>query len=60
MKTTLGISSAGAFFLIWFLIAVLAMMEGGQGALVGLQDQYIFHNKSDSDAASTSTGIIFW
>jgi hypothetical protein len=26
-----------AFFVFWFLIAWLAMMEGGQGALVGLQ-----------------------
>jgi len=27
----------GAFFIFWFLICWLAMMEGGQGCLVGLQ-----------------------
>ena len=34
---TKGIPSVAAFFIFWFLIAWLAMMEGGQGALVGLQ-----------------------
>jgi silicon transporter len=32
-----GIPSIVAFFIFWFLICWLAMMEGGQGALVGLQ-----------------------
>ena len=32
-----GIHPVLAFFIFWFLIAWLAMMEGGQGALVGLQ-----------------------
>lgn len=32
-----GIHPAAAFFIFWFLICWLAMMEGGQGALVGLQ-----------------------
>ena len=32
-----GIPPVVAFFIFWFLIAWLAMMEGGQGALVGLQ-----------------------
>jgi len=32
-----NIHPAIAFFIFWFLIAWLAMMEGGQGALVGLQ-----------------------
>jgi hypothetical protein len=32
-----GIPPVGAFFLFWFLICWLAMMEGGQGCLVGLQ-----------------------
>jgi len=32
-----GIPPVVAFFLFWFLIIWLAMMEGGQGALVGLQ-----------------------
>ena len=34
---TMGIPSAAAFFIFWFLVCWLAMMEGGQGALVGLQ-----------------------
>jgi hypothetical protein len=33
----MGIHPAAAFFIFWFLIVWLAMMEGGQGALVGLQ-----------------------
>jgi Silicon transporter len=33
----MGIHPALAFFIFWFLIVWLAMMEGGQGALVGLQ-----------------------
>jgi len=33
----LGIPAVAAFFIFWFLIVWLAMMEGGQGALVGLQ-----------------------
>ena len=33
----LGIPPVAAFFIFWFLICWLAMMEGGQGALVGLQ-----------------------
>jgi len=32
-----NIPPGGAFVLFWFLIIWLAMMEGGQGALVGLQ-----------------------
>jgi hypothetical protein len=32
-----SIPPGGAFVLFWFLIIWLAMMEGGQGALVGLQ-----------------------
>ena len=32
-----GIPPGAAFVIFWFLIAWLAMMEGGQGALVGLQ-----------------------
>ena len=32
-----NIPPVGAFFLFWFLICWLAMMEGGQGCLVGLQ-----------------------
>lgn len=32
-----GIHPVAAFFIFWFLICWLAMMEGGQGALVGLQ-----------------------
>ncbi|GKY91322.1 hypothetical protein MPSEU_000104400 [Mayamaea pseudoterrestris] len=32
-----GIPAIAAFFIFWFLICWLAMMEGGQGALVGLQ-----------------------
>merc|ERR1711981_1073109 len=38
-KTTLSEDAhpAVAFLLFWFLIIWLAMMEGGQGALVGLQ-----------------------
>lgn len=32
-----GIHPAIAFFVFWFLIIWLAMMEGGQGCLVGLQ-----------------------
>ncbi len=35
--TNYGLSPLGAFFLFWFLICWLAMMEGGQGCLVGLQ-----------------------
>lgn len=42
----LGVPSIAAFFIFWFLICWLAMMEGGQGALVGLQpidkDRYEF------------------
>ena len=34
---TMGIPPIAAFFVFWFLICWLAMMEGGQGALVGLQ-----------------------
>jgi Silicon transporter len=34
---TNNIPPALAFFIFWFLICWLAMMEGGQGALVGLQ-----------------------
>lgn len=33
----MGIPSYAAFFIFWFLIVWLAMMEGGQAALVGLQ-----------------------
>jgi len=33
----MGVPSGAAFFIFWFLVAWLAMMEGGQGALVGLQ-----------------------
>jgi MFS family permease len=33
----MGIPPAVAFFVFWFLIAWLGMMEGGQGALVALQ-----------------------
>ena len=33
----MGVPAAAAFFIFWFLICWLAMMEGGQGALVGLQ-----------------------
>lgn len=36
-STSNGFSTVGAFFVFWFLILWLAMMEGGQGALVGLQ-----------------------
>jgi hypothetical protein len=36
-STASGFSTVGAFFIFWFLILWLAMMEGGQGALVGLQ-----------------------
>jgi hypothetical protein len=32
----LGLHPAVAFFIFWFLIVWLAMMEGGQGALIGL------------------------
>jgi silicon transporter len=32
-----GVHPVAAFFIFWFLITWLAMMEGGQGALVGLQ-----------------------
>ena len=32
-----GIPAIAAFFIIWFLIVWLAVMEGGQGVLVGLQ-----------------------
>lgn len=35
--TEKGVHPAAAFFVFWFLICWLAMMEGGQGALVGLQ-----------------------
>jgi hypothetical protein len=39
-------STVGAFFVFWFLIVWLAMMEGGQGALVGLQpiDKSLYQN----------------
>ena len=33
----MGIHPAAAFFIFWFLIIWLAMMERGQGALIGLQ-----------------------
>jgi Silicon transporter len=33
----MGIPPGAAFVIFWFLICWLAMMEGGQGALVGLQ-----------------------
>ena len=33
----MGLPSIAAFFIFWFLICWLGMMEGGQGALVGLQ-----------------------
>jgi hypothetical protein len=33
----MGIHPAAAFFIFWFLIIWLGMMEGGMGALVGLQ-----------------------
>ena len=33
----MGFHPAAAFFIFWFLIIWLAMMEGGQGALIGLQ-----------------------
>jgi hypothetical protein len=36
-KISQDVSKYLAFFLIWFLIIWLAMMEGGQGCLVGLQ-----------------------
>jgi hypothetical protein len=36
-KISQDISKYLAFFLIWFLVIWLAMMEGGQGCLVGLQ-----------------------
>jgi hypothetical protein len=36
-STSQGFSTVGAFFIFWILILWLAMMEGGQGALVGLQ-----------------------
>ena len=43
--TTYGIHPAGAFFIFWFLVLWLAMIEGGQGCLVGLQpvdkDKYL-------------------
>jgi len=32
-----GVPTYAAFIIFWFLIVCLAMMEGGQGALVGLQ-----------------------
>jgi hypothetical protein len=35
-STAQGFSTVGAFFIFWLLILWLAMMEGGQGALVGL------------------------
>ena len=35
--SNMGIPAVVAFFIFWFLICWLAMMEGGQGALVGLQ-----------------------
>jgi hypothetical protein len=34
---TRGIHPVGAFFIFWILLSWLAMMEGGQGSLVGLQ-----------------------
>jgi Silicon transporter len=36
-STSNGFPTIGAFVIFWFLILWLAMMEGGQGALVGLQ-----------------------
>lgn len=36
-QTKLDMHPAGSFILFWFLILWLAMMEGGQGCLVGLQ-----------------------
>lgn len=36
-QTKMEIHPAGSFILFWFLILWLAMMEGGQGCLVGLQ-----------------------
>lgn len=36
-QNKLDIHPAGSFILFWFLILWLAMMEGGQGCLVGLQ-----------------------
>jgi len=36
-STSNGFSTVGAFFIFWFLILWLAMMEGGQGATVGLK-----------------------
>jgi Silicon transporter len=35
--TSKGFPTVAAFLIFWFLILWLAMMEGGQGALVGLQ-----------------------
>jgi hypothetical protein len=36
-KIAADVSPYLAFFLIWFLLLWLAMMEGGQGCLIGLQ-----------------------
>lgn len=53
--TSKGFSPVGAFFIFWFLIFWLAMMEGGQGALVGLQpiDESLYQTSHPKTYRST-------
>jgi hypothetical protein len=52
----MGIHPAGAFFIFWSLIIWLGMMEGGQGALVGLQsiDKALYKESHRHALMSTS------
>ena len=51
-----GMPPIAAFFIFWFLIIWLATMEGGQGALVGLQpiDKTLFMNSHPISFKNTS------
>ncbi|KAG7338439.1 silicon transporter [Nitzschia inconspicua] len=57
-STANGFPAIGAFFIFWFLIFWLAMMEGGQGALVGLQpiDRQLY--KESHPRAYKISGIV--
>lgn len=52
----MGIHPALAFFIFWFLILWLAMMEGGQGCLVGLQwiDKSLYQESHPRTLKSTT------
>eukprot|EP00536_Pseudo-nitzschia_multiseries_P005623 jgi/Psemu1/190997/e_gw1.108.7.1 len=57
-STANGFSSVAAFFVFWFLILWLAMMEGGQGALVGLQPIDRERYKESHPRTYKNTGVM--